>query len=553
MSERGAGMSEGRYAQVLLVVLLYLIMTLAVTWPLALHIETHNVRNHDVYGNIWALAWVSHQLGTDPLHLFNANMYYPHTLMLAMGESHLPQALLAAVFMRMGLSALTAYNVVFLLSFFLSALGLYLLGRELGLSATGAFLAGLGFGFCAYRYKHIVHLQSLSTEWLPLALLFLIRFLRGRRWRDAMLAVGLAIAQALSSGYYALLMVPLLAAVAIWEWRALLMREVLFRLGVCACLGFTLLLVVTWPHREVAARYGLARSRAESLHWSAEWRSYFNPGPYAPFPHQRCLARTFLSAQTLAPPATLLGLALVGLLLARSDRTARLAAGLALLAVLFSLGPEVALGPLRFPGPYELLRLLPGGKLMRTPGRMGIGALLGVGLLAGAGWTWLAQRLGRFGRLAGVAVAVWVACEAFPAGLQDAILPLPPRPQATEWLVSAPRGPVLELPWDQWSGNARYLYWSTAHWLPMLNGFASFELRAEPNNARLGMIANRWPTPYAVRQLRLRSVRYVVLHADLLTPGQKGYFARTPTPEGVRLAARFGDDYVFELQPLAGE
>jgi hypothetical protein len=554
MSEQGVQAAPiGRRTQTLLVVLAYVVMTLAATWPLALHIETHNVVNHDVYGNIWALAWVAHQLEADPLHLFDANMYHPHKLMLAMGESHLPQALIAAVFMKTGISALAAYNIVFLLSFFLSAFGLYLLARELGLGTTGAFLAGLGFGFCAYRYKHIVHLQSLSTQWLPLALLFLVRFLRRPRKRDAVLSVGFTIAQALSSGYFAMLMVPVLGAVLVWGWRALLNRAALARLGVAAAVGLALLLVVTWPHRKVAAQYHLTRSRAESLHWSASLGSYLDPGPYAGLPHQRFLHRRFASGQNLAPSVTILGLALLALVVVRRERATRLAAAITLIGVLLSLGPELSVGVATIPGPYELLRLLPGGRLMRTPGRMGIGALLGLALLAGAGWTWLERRLGRYSTAAGMAVALLVAVEVLPCGLRYAILPLAPRPQATEWLVRAARGPVLELPWDQWSGNARYLYWSTAHWLPMLNGFASFEVRAEPNNARLGMIANRWPTPYAVRQLRLRAVRYVVLHADLLTPGQQGYFARTPTPAGVRVAARFGEDYVFEIEPLASE
>jgi hypothetical protein len=324
-------------------------------------------------------------------------------------------------------------------------------------------------------------------------------------------------------------------------------------LGVCSTLGLAILLVVTWPHREVATRHGLSRSRQEALYWSAEWKSYLDPGPSAGLPHQRLLHGAFKNAQTLAPPVTLLVLASLGVLRVGRSPVARLAVALTLLAMLLSLGPELSIGSLRVPGPYEWLRLLPGGKLMRTPSRMGIGALLGIGLLAGVGWTWLAGRLGRFARLVGSVVVVWVACEAYPLGLQYSIVPLPARPQAIEWLARAPRGPVLELPWYQWSKNALYLYWSTAHWLPMLNGFASFEPRAEPNNARLGMIANRWPSPYAVRQLRQRAVRYVVLHADLLTPGQQAHFGRSTTPEGVRLVARFGDDYVFELEPLADE
>ena len=63
-----------------------------------------------------------------------------------------------------------------------SGFGLCLLARELSGSRGAALLAGLAFGFFSYRWDHAVHLQSLSTQWLPFALVFARRALReGRR------------------------------------------------------------------------------------------------------------------------------------------------------------------------------------------------------------------------------------------------------------------------------------------------------------------------------------------------------------------------------------
>src|SRR4029077_12562144 len=103
-------------------------------------------------------------------------------------------------------SPLLAYNVVFLLSFALSGLATFLLASELSGSRGAGFLGGLAFGFFSYRWHHIVHLQSLSTQWLPLALLFARRTLtRGGRVDLAGLTL-FSLLQVLSSGYYALLL-----------------------------------------------------------------------------------------------------------------------------------------------------------------------------------------------------------------------------------------------------------------------------------------------------------------------------------------------------------
>ncbi len=55
-----------------------LLLAVVHTWPLALHPGRYSRNdNADTELNEWILAWVEHQLPRDPLHLFEANIFYP--------------------------------------------------------------------------------------------------------------------------------------------------------------------------------------------------------------------------------------------------------------------------------------------------------------------------------------------------------------------------------------------------------------------------------------------------------------------------------------------
>src|SRR5438552_6980752 len=89
-------MSRVQWVRIVLATGLLALTTVAITWPLFRHPASPVLDTESVYGppslllqrdinlNIWTLAWDSHALVTDPLHLFHANAFYParHTLAL---------------------------------------------------------------------------------------------------------------------------------------------------------------------------------------------------------------------------------------------------------------------------------------------------------------------------------------------------------------------------------------------------------------------------------------------------------------------------------------
>src|SRR6202795_3999690 len=79
--ERGAGSAF----------LIYLALTLAMTWPLARGLARDLPGDFgDPLCTSWVLAWDATHLGRG---LWHANIFYPHPLALASSEPFLPQAL----------------------------------------------------------------------------------------------------------------------------------------------------------------------------------------------------------------------------------------------------------------------------------------------------------------------------------------------------------------------------------------------------------------------------------------------------------------------------
>jgi hypothetical protein len=527
---------------------LYAIFTVVCTWPWARDPGRLALPYPDLLGHVWGIGWVVHQAFHDPLHLYDANMYWPQTLSLAYTESLFPQSLAAAPIVLAGGAPLLAHNLVLLLTYPLAAGFAYLLAWELTRSRAAAFLAGLAYGFSAYRWVHVVHIGVLSFQWLPLVLLLLRRAVLRPKPRTFVALGAVAALQALSSGYYAVLLALMLIAVAPLFVRRAWRRGSLLPVAAALLLAGLFVLAAAWPYRVLQERHALGRGRETFLHWSATPASYLDPGEYVGLPHLAALRSAVDHRWALFPGTAVLLLAPLGL---RRGRGARLGIVLAVTGLLLSFGPELQLGPLAVPGPFEWLRRLPPISLMRDPSRLGVLAQLGLALLAALGLRRVLRW--RHGAQLAAALIVLQAAEAYPFELGNRVRAVRPPPAFTAWLAQAPRGPVLELPWDHAHrfASAEYLYWSTVHWQPLVNGHGTFAPR---ENFGLAVLAARFPTGRTSRILRGAGIRYVVLHTAELPAErrQRLLSGAEALPRGVRLAVRSDADLVYEID-AAGE
>jgi hypothetical protein len=209
----------------LIVIAAYALLALTATHPLWQHLGDALPGDvGDPVLNTYILAWDAHALVVDPLHLFDANIFYPLPNTLAFSENLSGDALLALPLMLLSGEPVLTYNLVFLSSFVLAGYGMYLLVLRMTGSRGAAFAAGAAFAFAPYRIASLAHVQLLTVGWLPLLVLALSGILRtahsvlrnNQTLQHADLAVSVA-DQSLHSTQYAVRSTPY-AVVFVFLW-----------------------------------------------------------------------------------------------------------------------------------------------------------------------------------------------------------------------------------------------------------------------------------------------------------------------------------------------
>jgi len=517
------------------------------TWPLVLHLPSRIAPDlGDPVRTAWQMAWVGHAMLHNPLHIFDANAFYPHPLSLAFSDSLLGYGP-AALFGSGTVAALVRYNLLFLFAWSLCFLGAYLLARELGLGRSGGAAAGAAFAYAPYRVTEAGHLHVISSGGIALALFLLLRGYRRNNAR-LVLAGWLVSAWQLSLGFtlglqygYLLALLALLSLLALWQrQRPPLAR----RLVVATCVGVAAMaLVGTYqarPYLKVSHDYQTAKRKIREV-------KTYSAGPSALLAasSQNRLWAGLTSGMranvhsknesVFFPGGLLLVLAALGL--AAPVYTRRLRAGLlvgAITCAVLALG----LGLTGAGYPYRLLYdYAPGWNGVRVPGRVFTLSTLFLALLAGAGTHLLAARAARARRRTWISPVVGAALVAGLIGEGAGRLghPVVPQPAAAERGLPAP---LLDLPTDG-AADRLWQYFSTDGFYAIPIGNSTFDIAAL-DDLRGGM--SGFPDRASVEKLRYYGIRTVVLHLRMpKLPGLNGY--ATPEPPDVAAAAR---------RPIAG-
>jgi hypothetical protein len=274
---RGAALAAG----------VFLLAAVVSTWPQARHLRDGLTDVWDAKFTGWVMHWDFAQTFRDPLRLFHANIFHPAPYALAFSENLYGAAVFGFPLYAAGLSTLAAYNVLFLLGMALSGVGAWALARALTGDGAAAFLAGLVFAFNPWRLAQIPHIQFQWGVFLPLFLLFLLRYLEDGRRRDALLFALFFAWNALANLHYALFggMLALLV-LAYWglarpgAWSRA-RSGLLWLGGACAAVSPFL-----WPYFRVAQLYGTRRSAGEMESFSGRLIDFLTAGAqnklYAP-------------------------------------------------------------------------------------------------------------------------------------------------------------------------------------------------------------------------------------------------------------------------------
>jgi hypothetical protein len=532
--------------------LFYLLATGVMTWPLV---------NYSAFGTasypgdarliIWTLAWDNHAT-INRLPLFESNIYHPAPNSLSYNEHLFGMSLFTLPVYVISGNPVLAYNVIWVLSFLLNALATHVLLKRYVRDDLAAAAGSVAFTFSFYKMLHgHGHLQQVWTWLLPVSVLCLYGWARRPTLTRALIWASTVVLQALSSWYLAViagvLQAVLLADIALSradEGRA----RPIWQLAIAAVAGAA----AVWPF---ARHYGaLAPTQAvEAALYSADLGAYLMP-PENTWLGQLWMGRGWSGPRWIWGERTLylgwiaLALSAIGIVEVVRLRHWRL---LALYGGLLTIGFTLSLGPSeRSWTAFGAFSMLPGVASFRAPARFAVLVILGLSLFVSLG----AQRMraaGQGGRVLFLLLVPLMLSEyyvvKFPNG-KPARFDVPAIYRAAA-LTNAKA--IVSLPdyyaRPEWFFEPDYLYYSTAHWRPIVNGYGR---SSPPDYLPLISAVSTFPAPAAAVAMRRAGVDHVVLHTTRYQVDTTELVRSAKASVDFQLVGTVGADYLFKVMAV---
>lgn len=511
------------------VAIAFLALAVAFTWPLARDLRGATLVGLDAAMELFAVDWTTRNL-LQP-GFFHANVFHPSPYSLLYADFALGSSVLVLPLRLVFDDPVPLFNCATILALAFSGWAFHKLVHDRTGDRRAALLAGLVAAFHSHQRLHLAHLNLLSTGWIALFLLAVVRLTERPRARDAVLAAIAFTLTAQSSGYYALILTVVALLFAAARWRCFADR----RFVVHAAGAAVLATVLTFPYlRAFTTLSGLIDVTRPPDH-SIE-------NSFQPMRDVSSLGYLWGAALGSEGEAAFPGLVALALALAALWKRApgsRLFGGMAAALFLLALGPRVSVAGIDVPGPYTLLAFMPGFDSMRHPCSFGALALMLLAVLAGLGAAHLPllQQGGRKWLLIALAaVEVWAP----PPRVREIPPGLPP---AYAEMARRPHGAVLEVA----PLNPDFFLWAARTGYPFVNGLGAF---GPPYNLALQrQIKNQWrrgvPAPIdssrPTRLLREKfpDTRYVVVRAG-------AFPALRPLAEAMSRSRTFVEVFVAE-------
>ncbi len=462
-----------------LVLALFILLAVVHTWPLATA-PGRLGRNFqaDTQLNAWTMAWVAHQVVHDPVHLFDANIFYPERHTLAFSEHLFVQGMMGAPVRWLGGSPILVYNLIFIAGLALTGWAMAMVVHRWTSSWIAGILSGSLSAFNALTLTRFPHIQIQHLEFLPFALLSLDLLLTDPRARHAVQLAVWYVLQSLTSLYFLVFSAVVLvvsAAVRPGDWIGARGRRVVIFGGGAAVLAAILLLPFLVPYLQARREQVMfVRTLDQIGKFSASWVNYLATGGTF---HITTWGNRYwilgrgdgLFPGVVGGVLTLVAVVTGG---AFADKRARMALAFGIVCFCLSFGPA-------FPLYKTLYAIFPAMAAVRGAARWGQMVLFAVAILAGFGFVALARKLPKtLIAPIGLALVVVANLEALRApidyGRDQEFHGVPEIFKA----VDTPEPEVVVIfpfygPQDLFM-NARYMMVSTEFWKPMLNGYSGY-------------------------------------------------------------------------------
>jgi hypothetical protein len=251
----------------LAVALLFIVLSVVMTWPLARNLSRAVSDWGDPYLNACYLDWDIYSATHLGTRLFDAPVFYPNHNTLAFSEHLCGIAIFAAPMRWLGTGPITAENLLWILGFAFTGFATYLLGRMITQSPGAGVVAGIFAAFVPWRFMQLPHVQVAFGGWLPLMIVALLHFGRERTWRNAALFGAVFFMNGWTNLHYFVF-----GSVAIALTALIVLRRddrAYLKIAASTIVAVVLLLPFLLPYRAAMEQYHMRGDINETRHYSA--------------------------------------------------------------------------------------------------------------------------------------------------------------------------------------------------------------------------------------------------------------------------------------------
>lgn len=570
----------------LLAIAIFLIAAIYITYPLIFNLGSLSTGLQDELLIAWIQNWVVHALTTNPLALFDANIYYPYHNSLAFSDSHIISSLLSIIPKGLIGEPIVTQNFTLITSLTLLGFSVYILSCSLVKSFLPSLLTGFLVIFSPAVLDKYVHTQILAIYFVPFAILFIFRFLKDFNYLYLYASLACFVLQTLNSflpGYFILFSYLIIFSVFYFLNRKKALKVISKKILISFIISIIFLLPFITPYYFVSSEFHYTRDIRDAIDLALQPEDLFTANNFTRLQNilalitRRDSFSSSVSFKTgyLGGVFTVTAIITVFYFLKRIRKIKYEYLSLfiiAFLGLVLSLGPALHFNrstihyPFPIPLPYALFYyILPGFQGFRNSARFEMLFLICIAVLIAVFLNQL-FKTSHWRKIIYFLLLIGVVIE-YPFPMHFVEVPQKKDfPKVYSYIDTLPMNmKIVEMPIFNWSmapyKNQELLreYYSTTHYRKMVNGGSGFS--PQPWQEMVTYILKNFPSTISIDTLRTIGVTHIILHKSeydflfekkfilnnkVIGPGERVLDDLRKSRE-IKLIKRIDNDYIFSI------
>ncbi|MEK7551602.1 MAG: hypothetical protein AAB532_03300 [Patescibacteria group bacterium] len=262
---------------------IFLISAIYITFPLIFNLGSLITGYGDQYLHVYVMNWIVNIIFTNPLSLFDGTIYYPFINPIAYSDIFITSSVLGIIPLLLIQEPVSIVNFTLISSIFMVGFFTFILSFYLTKNFWASLVSGLLIIFSPLFLDKKTHIQILSIQWVPLAILFFIIFVNNLKSRYLFLSLLFFLFQFYNSflpGYFISFFYAIYLIFSFFKDKKLF-KNIVSKNNLLILVFFIILIIpIIKPYIDVDNKYYAKRDIRDSIHFALQPEDLIYPNEH---------------------------------------------------------------------------------------------------------------------------------------------------------------------------------------------------------------------------------------------------------------------------------